>query len=724
MDIFNDINITSANTVHRMRPYEDFSILWLDEQTNRAEDILYFKNRINYCKTFIDLQSCTSLIYNLRKEKFFLIVSGDIPSFYIHILVQFPQVLRIYVLLSIVKDDEESNTNDMKVIFDNHKERLRGPFDDKENLFDQVLQDADLLFDNNNRTAPLSVFNVNVIENTLCHATNNRSLFIWSQLLVEILLHTNDPDEAKNDMLFTSRHHYDDNKSILKNIAGFDENYQSELALHWYTKDSFVFRLINKALRTQDIDVIYQFRFFIKDLHDQLTHFHLIYLQILEQEEKTDFTVYRGQMISTSELKLLQDNIGNVVATNSFFSTSRYSSVACRFAGDGSCRPFYESVLFEINIHTNIKTKPFAKVDNTGLMNDENEIIFSMGTIFSIDSVEPLTETIWLVSLSLIEQCDINLKEILDHYRWDIEKSSSKILTLGIFLTHIGEYARAIRYYELLSVQSNPDPSILVCTYHNMSMAYSEYGIYDQALKYLEKSTLAYLLHFPNDQYKYMENISLHSLDDNKRTHEFAFQQMEDLDTEHALEEHLSYVQHPTINCALLALLAYIYHKTGKQDDARRISNKSITVARALIEDTHPEWHTYCAYDHLCRDDYKAALEEYQHTLQKHINLLPSKHSLLATIYYNMGDLFFLNNQIEDALIHFYFSLNIRHFSLPAQHFLVVDTLNRIDSIQNSTFNADRVKADCLIQLLCSPQPMMLFRPLTLLVDCISPDSS
>ncbi len=51
--------------------------------------------------------------------------------------------------------------------------------------------------------------------------------------------------------------------SIQGQIDQFAREHRSEKAICWYSKQSFVYKLINKALRTEYMDLLYKFRFFI-----------------------------------------------------------------------------------------------------------------------------------------------------------------------------------------------------------------------------------------------------------------------------------------------------------------------------------------------------------------------------------------------------------------------------------------------------------------------------
>ena len=75
-------------------------------------------------------------------------------------------------------------------------------------------------------------------------------------------------------MIDTCRHYYQDNIKQLKLIDQFEHEYQSNEAIRWYLKKSFLREIINKALRTEDIDQLYTLRYFLGDLVEHLTRQH------------------------------------------------------------------------------------------------------------------------------------------------------------------------------------------------------------------------------------------------------------------------------------------------------------------------------------------------------------------------------------------------------------------------------------------------------------------
>jgi len=60
-----------------------------------------------------------------------------------------------------------------------------------------------------------------------------------------------------------ARRLYTNNQFSLDVIDEFEREYQSKDAIKWYTRDSFVYRSVNLALRSQNPDIIYKYRFFL-----------------------------------------------------------------------------------------------------------------------------------------------------------------------------------------------------------------------------------------------------------------------------------------------------------------------------------------------------------------------------------------------------------------------------------------------------------------------------
>jgi hypothetical protein len=78
------------------------------------------------------------------------------------------------------------------------------------------------------------------------------------------------PVNAYQDMLDESRRFYNNQPAELDKIDEFDQDYEASQSIRWYTRDSFLYRLLNKALRTKNILIILKFRFILQDINKQL----------------------------------------------------------------------------------------------------------------------------------------------------------------------------------------------------------------------------------------------------------------------------------------------------------------------------------------------------------------------------------------------------------------------------------------------------------------------
>ncbi|CAF0902680.1 unnamed protein product [Adineta steineri] len=116
--------------------------------------------------------------------------------------------------------------------------------------------------------------------------------------------------------------------------------------------------LIVSALRTEDIELLSTFRFFIIDL-----------CSVIKQENhrlknKGTLILYRGTQIPKEELEKIKENIDKTISTNGFLSTSRNINVSLRFIHNNPPLNDFTSVLFEIKANPLLKTVIFADVGN------------------------------------------------------------------------------------------------------------------------------------------------------------------------------------------------------------------------------------------------------------------------------------------------------------------------------------------------------------------------
>ncbi|CAF3202805.1 unnamed protein product, partial [Rotaria socialis] len=100
-------------------------------------------------------------------------------------------------------------------------------------------------------------------------------------------------------------------------INEFKRNYHQKSAVWWYTKEIFLYGMLNRGLRSLDTEAMSKLGFFIRKLHLELEQLHK------EQSAsfKKSFTVYRGQGLSQQDFQNLMGSKGGLLSFNNFLST-------------------------------------------------------------------------------------------------------------------------------------------------------------------------------------------------------------------------------------------------------------------------------------------------------------------------------------------------------------------------------------------------------------------
>jgi hypothetical protein len=225
--------------------------------------------------------------------------------------------------------------------------------------------------------------------------------FLRFQLLIDTILRLHHNEFARDEMLEMCKAKFASNPAELAKIDIFERSYVGKVAIPWYTKDCFLYRLLNESLRTESIDLIVKLRYFIYDLHNELAELQLVFLQSLPPDQPT-LKLYRGLTMTLCELETFRQNETNFVSTNSFLSTTRDYQAALFFSGEGNVEDSQVSVVYEISVDTSIAhSVPFAAIEYKSIHMDEDEVLFSMAAVFRIGRIEQINERLWKIDLTL-----------------------------------------------------------------------------------------------------------------------------------------------------------------------------------------------------------------------------------------------------------------------------------------------------------------------------------
>ncbi|CAF1533539.1 unnamed protein product, partial [Rotaria sordida] len=222
---------------------------------------------------------------------------------------------------------------------------------------------------------------------------------------------------------------------------------------------------MNRAPRSQDIETIMKRGFFICALYQQISN---IYNK--QSDRHKEITVYRRQSMLLDDFDSLDLN------------------VSIQFAVRAVENPKVNTVLLQMTIDPMKSSVPFAYLEENSSYKYENEILFSMHTVFRIIDVHHTQDQYWLVNLSLTSDNDPTLKVLTDHFRKEIG-SGNPLDRLGSLMLKLGEFNQA---EEIFGTQLNSKNEKTWCSQahlnHQLAYVYSHKDEYTAALSYYKKA--------------------------------------------------------------------------------------------------------------------------------------------------------------------------------------------------------------------------------------------
>ena len=238
--------------------------------------------------------------------------------------------------------------------------------------------------------------------------------FLQFHLMLDMMLRLDPNHFARGELLEVCRQYSSNSSKDLAQIDKFEGTYDPKDAITWYTKDTFLYRLMNAWLRSEEINLTFKLRYFIHDLHNQLAQVQTTFLRHLSPK-RAILELYRGLQMNLSEIHQMQQAEGKLVSNNSFLSTTSDYEAALSFAGNGNVDT---SVIYRIEVDTTLShSVPFAQIDNLSIFKDEDEVLFSMGAVFRVGPTRQRQERLWTIDLTLTPTEDEQWNMITAHFK-------------------------------------------------------------------------------------------------------------------------------------------------------------------------------------------------------------------------------------------------------------------------------------------------------------------
>ena len=390
--------------------------------------------------------------------------------------------------------------------------------------------------------------------------------------------------EARQELIDRCRSNYYDNRSQLAQIDEFERDYSSNDAVRWYTRSGFLFRSLNKALRTEDVGGLYSFRYFISDLSTMLEVAH----------NNHDITkVYRGGQMNKDEIE--NYNVGNLVAANGYLSTSRDRSVAESFIGLDSTTGKSPSrsrddpeqyALFVINIDRDCSPDTIlADISGQSYFPNEDEVLFDMGTTFEITRIEYDWERhLWYIEMqSSMEVTHYNRE--YEHYIRQLMAETKPTVLFGILLTDIGEYELSTCYFQRLLTTMSDKHEDRANAYYGLARIYRFTHQHNKALELLHHAENLQRGKLPESSFDLARTLAgigtVYYELQNYQQDLFYYQQSMDIYQKILPENHIEIAR-------TLHRLGFAYANHQEYTLALDYLSKSLTVYNHTVPDMHP----------------------------------------------------------------------------------------------------------------------------------------
>ncbi|CAM2698125.1 unnamed protein product [Rotaria socialis] len=648
---------------------ETYSIFWLDAEVNNEENLAAQKTLrtiINQLRVFDNPDEFMDHVCCIQKgDLTILIVSGQLGRIVVPKMQELMQVLSIYIYCF----NKEAN-----IEWSQPYNKVKAVCNKLNELIDVIRSDQ------KQRSRNEEVLSIDILDRS---STELDGEFLHSQLLIDVLIRMKLNEQDQSELIELLKNEYKGNDSELKLVKEFQENYNSESSISWYTRESFVYRSLNKALRVRNIDMMFLFRTVIRDVYEQL----------LTNQCGKRITAYRGQIISKQELKKLQKSVGTLVSFNSFLSTSLNRKVAENFVQQSvylCSSSDHVSVIFEIVADPLVlrdsnenNRRPFAQVDKLSYFGEEEEILFMLGSIFRLNEIchdaSSANGTISIIRMTLCGEDDNDLKQLYDHMKNEDNQEETDLLSLADVVYKMAKFDLAEKYYRRWLNELPPNDRTRGALYQRLGMVANAKGDYNTSLDWYQKSLEMNMKNHPSDYVTI--GITHNSIGEAHRKKRDHYRALESYDRAVSLFKQ-AYNGNHSYMAMFYNNIGLNYQEEKKYSEALEFYEKSLAIKKIHLPAEHPALGT--TYNnigivHFFLNQYDLALDYYNQSLKIRLRSLPAHHPDIAMTYKNMGLVYEDTNDLKQALTFLRKAQAIYEATLSTNH---PDVLNNNSVVQ------------------------------------------
>lgn len=518
----------------------------------------------------------------------------------------------------------------------------------------------------------MSIFQTNIYHEQSNNILNNQ--FIYSQLLIDALLQLKSTKLDKRRLIHFCKEKYKGIHHELKNIEEFEQNYSSTNAIDWYMKDSFLYQIFHKALRSLNIDLLFLFRFLIHDIREQIS----------QHQYTTSIRVYRGQVMSRAEINLFENSMGRLISINSFFSTYLNRDVALNMLNEVSLSKNTERVMFEIDANPTSNSKqPFGLIVSKNNCETVEQVLFTLGSVFRINKINQQQDGLWVIQLVLCGDNDEQLNKILKSFMIDESQNKINILSFGNFLRKIGDLKQAEKFFIRLLREMSNNHRVNADCYYALGCIEMDKNIYDFSLNLHRKSLEIKLKVLSENDPSLVDSYnSIGDIHLKKSQYKEAYSSYSQ-----ALSIAVKFYGDDNLNVAVCYTnLGGICQKQENYIDALEYYKKALDIRQKHMTISQPELgisHNNIAIIYSCLNHYDLALEHYRNALNILKNTLPPLHPEIAVCYCGLGLVYEQKGQMELALSCYDRTVIIYRQTLSSKHPHVIQIEEHIQNLSS-----------------------------------------
>ncbi|CAF1374711.1 unnamed protein product [Adineta steineri] len=606
-------------------------LIWLDndiDETNAdcQNKITKLRHVINGIITFVDIDQCFEFIETVVDRKACMIVSGLLGQHIVSRVHNMSQIDSIFIFCDNQKHHEQWVKDWPKI---------KGVFTNITPIC-EALKLAAHQYEQN--AIPMSFVGTNKKLDQLDPS------FMYTQIIKEILLTIKFEQNHIQDYIDYCRDTFADNTKEIENIKQLQRDYHNNTPIYWYTCQMLLYPMLNCALRLMNGDIITHMGLFIGGLHRQIEQLHQ--QQYAGTATANTFTVYRGQGLSTRDFDQMMKTKGGLISFNNFLSTSKDREVSYAFAESNQANPDLVGILFVMKVDPSQSTTPFASIAGISGFQGEDEVLFSMHSVFRIQDIKAMhgNNRLYEVNLILTADNDPELSRLIDYIRKENSSDEEGWYRLGSVLIDMGQFDKAGNIYHVLLDQRKDDKD-RVTIYHRLGLIKYNQGKFQEALTFYKKSLA----------------IRQKSLPPNHP------------------DSAKSYNSIGNVHC-----------NTGNYPKTLFYYEKALEIRQQTLPPNHPD--LAMSYNNIgnvynIMGNYPKTLLYYEKALEIRQQSLPPNHPDLAMSYNNIGEVYRKMSDYPKALASHEKALEIQQQSLPPNHPDLVASYNYIGVVHDRIGN-------------------------------------